>query len=269
MAEWNFRLRAKLDNDGKVSKMITEPLEKDWAEWDAEHPYEPHPRVANEVAGSQHDEHGESVDLHGTGDSKGTEALADQFAADHADYGAQDGRELAEETWTSTFEGCTATQNAADELAGSGSGDWKSELDDPADAGMYAFAAKDLMGTIGDPGAAGHVETDDTLYRGIKDPDGSIAAKFAEGSDVQFTLAAFSDTQSIADYFATTQDGVAHELMLQTTGDVSGVDMRSDGSSEIVSGGTFHVESIEHTGTSDRPRTVVTLSQTAPPKVAS
>lgn len=42
MAEWNFRLRAKLDDRGDVSKMVVEePLEKDWAAWDAEHPYVP------------------------------------------------------------------------------------------------------------------------------------------------------------------------------------------------------------------------------------
>jgi hypothetical protein len=62
MAEWNFRLRAKLDDGGNVSKMVTESLEKDWAEWDAEHPYEPHPRDSS--GGSAHDAHGDSVDLH-------------------------------------------------------------------------------------------------------------------------------------------------------------------------------------------------------------
>ena len=40
-----YRLRATLDDDGQITKMVVEDLNesmsKDWAKWDAEHPYEP------------------------------------------------------------------------------------------------------------------------------------------------------------------------------------------------------------------------------------
>jgi hypothetical protein len=78
MAEWNFRLRAKLDDNGKVAKMAVEPLEKDWAEWDAEHPYEPHPRDA--AGGTTHDAQGNPAESRGgEGKTFSDQATADQW----------------------------------------------------------------------------------------------------------------------------------------------------------------------------------------------
>jgi len=80
MTEWTWRLRATVDN-GEVTKMVVEdeqgPLEKDWATWDAEHPYVPHPRDAG--GGSAHDAHGEPSDIHGASsiDSEHVSALTD------------------------------------------------------------------------------------------------------------------------------------------------------------------------------------------------
>ncbi len=82
MAEWIFRLRAKLDDRGKVSKMAVEEMAKWGDSWETQERGEDgrFGGGGGGASGSQHDAHGNPVDLHGgAGGGHGiNEALAPQ-----------------------------------------------------------------------------------------------------------------------------------------------------------------------------------------------
>lgn len=112
-------------------------------------------------------------------------------------------------------------------------------------------AACDLVLAMSDRSLEGHVDTRDALYRLVPDPDGSLSEMFAPGGMVGFALAPFdrSDRRIL-------EQPHARELLLVTTGQVSGVAVRA----ETLLGGQFYVQSVT-AGT----RTTVTLSQVATP----
>ena len=66
--------RAKKKADVEAAKALALNFVKDWAEWDAEHPYVPHPRDA--AGGTGHDAQGKPADISG---DKGTHCKSVPF----------------------------------------------------------------------------------------------------------------------------------------------------------------------------------------------
>lgn len=181
------------------------------------------------------DDHGRFGEGDGEKGSTTVDSAANRWAkyrtegGDPMAAGTKEGFERSGIIWCATFEGCDGVQAAADTYVGVGT-DFPGK-DDP-NGTEYAFAARELIAAANEPDHPGHYEEATTLYRGMPDPDGKIAAAFAEGTAVNFAIASFSPQQDTAEAFAEKEPGA--QVMLVTAGTVAGADVgKAVGSSEV------------------------------------
>ena len=136
-------------------------------------------------------------------------------------------REVASE-WQMSFAGCSRTQDTVDDLLNGRNPSSRTEK-----APQSAFAAIQLVDYMTNADSPRHYEGTDSLYRGLSDQDGTIAASMNVGDTLKWGIASFASDNDLAGQFLDNGKGV----MLETVGRVVGGNLGQ----EQVLGGDFNI----------------------------